>query len=200
MNKHMNKRELWIVLACLALLAVVLTAPPAEALVYKYFSAIRIGASAPSTCAVNLTELTTTAGGIAFGTDAILYRSAAATIANSGKTYLMDDVSLGSTASKTTTMNGPATCSSTLGVTGTTTLTGDLLSNGATTLGNAATDVITCTGRLKLRTAGSDPLDGTQGSRPAGTAGEIVIYSGGIYLCTDGTVNTTVWVKIGPAA
>jgi hypothetical protein len=113
-------------------------------------------------------------------------------------------VTLGDAVGDTITVNGTPTfveavaCSKTLTVTGNQTNTADLTVNGNTALGNAATDTITCTGRLILRTLGSDPLDGTPANRPAGSVGEIGYYSSGVYLCTDAATPT--WVKVGPAA
>lgn len=64
----------------------------------------------------------------------------------------------------------------------------------AATLGAASTDIITCTGRMVLRTAGSDPQDATPASRPAGSVGEIVYYNAEMYFCTD--ASTPTWKKI----
>ena len=66
----------------------------------------------------------------------------------------------------------------------------DLSVNGNTTLGDAATDTITCTGRLIPRLAASNPQDATPANRPAGTLGEIARYSGKLYLCTNATTPT----------
>lgn len=58
------------------------------------------------------------------------------------------------------------------------------------TLGSASTQNITCTGRLVVRTFGSDPQHVTPGSRPAGTTGEIGYYNGKLYFCTNGATPT----------
>jgi hypothetical protein len=48
---------------------------------------------------------------------------------------------------------------------------------------------------LVAKTAATDPLDGTAGSRPPGKAGEIVYYATDLYVCVD--ASTPVWEKIG---
>lgn len=60
----------------------------------------------------------------------------------------------------------------------------------AATLGAASTDTITCTGRMVLRTLGSDPQDATPASRPAGTVAEMAYYSGKMYFCTNASTPT----------
>ena len=67
---------------------------------------------------------------------------------------------------------------------------GTLQVDGNTTLGNASTDLITLTGRAIFRTAASDPQHATAGSRPAGSVGEIVYYSGKMYFCTNAATPT----------
>jgi hypothetical protein len=73
----------------------------------------------------------------------------------------------------------------TLSLTYSVSITGDLTVTGNTILGNAATDTITNTGRLIVRTLGSDPQDATPGNRPAGSVGEIAYYSTKMYFCTN---------------
>lgn len=68
--------------------------------------------------------------------------------------------------------------------------TGNLSVDGNTTLGNASTDTITHTGRAIFRTAASDPKHATAGSRPAGSVGEIVYYTGKMYFCTNAATPT----------
>jgi hypothetical protein len=68
---------------------------------------------------------------------------------------------------------------------------------GSTKLGSANTDLITCTGRLIVRTAASDPQHATPGSRPAGTVNEIVAYTNKLYFCTNAATPT--WEKITSA-
>lgn len=101
----MRRRELWFILAALLLVGVVLIAP-AEGTVYKWFAGVRVGSGAPSTSAVNLASGTTTAAGIAFGTDAVLYRSASAQIANSAGMYVYGDTILGNASTDTVTVGG----------------------------------------------------------------------------------------------
>lgn len=66
---------------------------------------------------------------------------------------------------------------------------------GTVSLGDAATDVVTMTGRLVLRTLASDPLDATPGNRPAGSVAEIAYYTGKLYLCTNAATPT--WELVG---
>lgn len=73
----------------------------------------------------------------------------------------------------------------------------DFAVNGNTTLGNASTDTITHTGRAIFRTAASDPKHATAGSRPAGSVGEIVYYTGKMYFCTNAA--TPLWELITSA-
>lgn len=68
----------------------------------------------------------------------------------------------------------------------------NLTVNGNTTLGNASTDLITCTGRLILRTVASDPT----ANATAGTLNEIVVYNGKVYLKITGTGTDTNWVAL----
>jgi hypothetical protein len=85
----------------------------------------------------------------------------------------------------------------TVGVTGDLTVSDTTALNGAATgLGDASTDVTTCIGRFIPRTLGADPLDVTPGSRPAGSAGEIALYTDVLYLCTN--ASTPTWVAVGP--
>ena len=67
----------------------------------------------------------------------------------------------------------------------------------AATLGAASTDTITCTGRMVLRTLGSDPQDATPGNRPAGTVAEMAYYNGKMYFCTN--ASTPTWELITSA-
>lgn len=69
------------------------------------------------------------------------------------------------------------------------TTTNDLQVDGNTTLGNASTDTITCTGRLIPRTVGADPTS----SATAGSLGEIVFYNNKWYGKTTGTGTDTNW-------
>lgn len=82
-----------------------------------------------------------------------------------------------------------------LSASGTVTFSSTVNLNGNTTLGDASTDTITCTGRLNPRLCASDPLHATAGSRPAGTVGEIARYGGDFYICRNAT--TPEWAKIG---
>jgi len=107
---------------CLALALLVMGT--AQAQVVTKCDKLVIGNTVFSTCIVNLAPSTAATGGIYFGSDVTLYRSAANT--------LKTDDSL--------------TVTGTLGVTGGTTLTGALDANGAVTLGDAAADVITVNG------------------------------------------------------
>jgi hypothetical protein len=66
--------------------------------------------------------------------------------------------------------------------------------NGAADLGAASTDLITCTGRLIVRTVILDPQAVLPANRPAGSVAEIVYYSGDMYFCTDAATPT--WKKI----
>lgn len=68
---------------------------------------------------------------------------------------------------------------------------------GNSTLGNEATDTITCNGRLIPRTTASDPKHATPASRPAGSVGEIAFYSGKWYGCTD--AGTPTWEQFTSA-
>ena len=68
---------------------------------------------------------------------------------------------------------------------------------GNVNLGAANTNIITCTGRLVVRTAASDPQHATPASRPAGSVGEIAYYTGKLYFCIDAT--TPAWEKITSA-
>jgi hypothetical protein len=60
--------------------------------------------------------------------------------------------------------------------------------NGNIILGSASTSSLTCTGRLIVRTLGSDPQDVTPANRPAGSVAEIAYY------CTN--ASTPTWEKI----
>lgn len=71
---------------------------------------------------------------------------------------------------------------------------------GNTTLGNAATDTITCTGAFIPRVVATDPMAATPADRPAGTQWEVARYGSRLYLCTDATVDTEVWIIVGPPA
>lgn len=73
-------------------------------------------------------------------------------------------------------------------------VTGDIIISGNTTLGDESTDLITCTGRLIVRTVASDPQDATPANRPAGSVSEIVYYTGKLYFCTNAATPT--WEKI----
>lgn len=163
---------------------------------------IAVGPTNQSTGRINIASSTASTGGIDFGSDASIFRDSAARLKVAAGMYVQDDVILGHASSHTTTIAGNTTVGGTLGVTGAstltgaTTVTGALTANGATTLGDANTDTITCTGRLILRTVASDPLDGTAGNRPAGSVGEIAIYSSRIYLCTNAATPT--WIVVGP--
>ena len=55
---------------------------------------------------ITITSGTTSANAINFGSDVAVYRDASARIANANKTYLMDDVILGSATTKTITVGG----------------------------------------------------------------------------------------------
>ncbi len=129
----------------------------------------------------------------------------AKTLDVTGATTLDGAVTLGDAAADAITVTGTATFAENVTLTGgigvgtTLDVTGATTLDGAVTLGDAATDVVTVTGRLILRTLASNPLDATPADRPAGSAGEIAIYSGGVYLCTDATEDAEVWVKVGPA-
>jgi hypothetical protein len=68
---------------------------------------------------------------------------------------------------------------------------------GSVNLGSVSTDLVTCLGRLIVRTAASDPQHATPASRPAGTIKEIVYYNGKMYFCTNATTPT--WEKITSA-
>jgi hypothetical protein len=77
------------------------------------------------------------------------------------------------------------------------TITRPVLFNANVTLGDASTDLITCTGRFIVRTAGSDPQHATPASRPAGSLKEIVSYASKLYFCTN--ASTPTWEKITSA-
>ena len=216
-------------------------------------SRIAVGNTSQATGLVNLESGTTAARGLYFGSDCVIYRSAASQLKLANSMYVTGDTILGDTAADSTTIAGNTTVGGTLGVTGAstvtgtlglgaspgttgalnlttatantggiylgdanlyrtgttalrtnsaltvdgaTTLSGALNSNGATTLGDASTDTITCTGRLILRTCGSDPLHATPGSRPAGSVGEIALFGDRVYLCTN--ASTPTWIVVGP--
>jgi hypothetical protein len=78
--------------------------------------------------------------------------------------------------------------------TGNVLVSNDLLVNGSSTLGDASTDLITCTGRLLVRTTATDPQDATPANRPAGTLKELVYYAGKLYFCTNSATPT--WEKV----
>jgi hypothetical protein len=206
-------------LAVALLLAIVCSAY-ASTLIVRKFDKIVVGQSnLVTTGLVNVKEGTTAASGIYFGSDTNLYRSAADTLktddaliaastlavtgaqTNTGALTVNGNTTLGDAGTDTVTsvaavaLNG----NTTLGDAGTDTVTAAaaVALNGNTTLGDTSADTVTCTGRLILRTLATDPLDGTAGNRPAGSAGEIGIYSGGVYLCTNAATPT--WVKVGPA-
>ena len=44
--------------------------------------------------------------------------------------------------------------------------------------------------QITIRTAGSDPKHATAGSRPSGSVGDIVYYSGKLYFCTNSATPT----------
>lgn len=69
------------------------------------------------------------------------------------------------------------------------TVTTDFNVNGNTTLGNASTDTITCTGRMIVRTLSADPTS----SATAGTVGEIAYYNNKFYGKITGTGTDTNW-------
>ena len=168
----MNKREWALVFA----LAFILAGGISWAAKVWRFDAIQIPNSTTSTYAVN------------FGNDVAAYRDATARLRLAATMYVQDDTILGHDSTHTATIAGATTVGSTLGVTGT------LTAHGNTALGDASTNTVTCTGRLVLRTLGADPLGGTP---PAGTVGEIAVYSNRLYLCT---AATPTWIIVGPPA
>lgn len=101
-----TRRELCVVLALVGIVATVAFTAPVEATVYKWFAGLRVGSGAPTTSAINLASGTTTAAGIAFGSDAVLYRSASAQIANSAGMYVYGDTILGNASTDTITATG----------------------------------------------------------------------------------------------
>jgi hypothetical protein len=90
-----------------------------------------------------------------------------------------------------------ATTKMTISSVGLVTVENDLSVKGATTLGDASTDLITHTGRAIFRTVASDPQHATPASRPAGSVGELVYYAAKMYFCVNSATPT--WEKITSA-